>query len=306
MHPKILIVEDNSKDRQLLRYLLEEQFRSEAKFREADTIATAFKYLESGNIDFVVLDLNLPDSAGKETFTRLHDRFPDVPIIVMTHNKDRNLALEMIKLGAADYVLKDYTNADDIFRRIILSLEKHRRTVRVSPEKAASVHQLERAKANMMTAHQSGEHMAIQSTTVATTSALADIASKTFTEIQKLTNLDTQRNNREEQISKSLETLETEILKGTGTRPSMRSQVDVLEHRIGQVEKRLSDFQELNDRKEDHERLSAVHIQKEHMSNRTKILLGVLGLLGVIASAVASYEAARQNKDNPPAHSGGK
>ncbi len=319
---KILIVEDSPTDRELLRYLLEDKFREEAKFREADSLDTAIRYLSSGSIDCVVLDLQLPDSAGKETFLKLIARFPDIPIIVMTHNKDRNLALEMIKAGAADYVLKNYTDPEDIFRRIVFAVEKHRRTVRMSPERAAAVHKLERAQANMLTAHQSGEHVAIQNTTVATTNAVADISRKMFSELQNLTSQITQSNVKNEQIGKTVEALETEILKGSGGRPSMRSQVDILDHRIGEIERRFSDFRELTEKKieqtdtkaeqrigairtdlktsEDQNRLSAVQIQQTHMTNRTKVLIAILSLLGAVVAAVLSYEASKKSSSPAP------
>lgn len=307
---RILIVEDSPTDRELLRYLLEDQFQSEAKFREANNLATAFRYLEQKNIDCILLDLQLPDSAGKETFSKINDRFPDIPTVVMTHNKDRTLAIDMIKMGAADYVLKDFTNPEDIFRRIVFAVEKHHRTVRMAPEKVQAVHELERAKANMMTAHKSGEHVAIQSTTVEATAAVAEISRKMFTELQSISNELAKKNVRDEHIGKVVEALETEILKGNGTRPSMRSQVDLLSHRMEQSEKRFSDFRELTDKNirevrselkstDDSNRLSAVQIQQSHMSNRTKILLGILALVGALATAIASYEAARQNGKAP-------
>jgi len=318
---KILLVEDSPTDRELLRYLLDDLFRSEAKFREADNLETAFRYLESGGIDCVVLDLQLPDSAGRETFVKLNERFPDVPIIVMTHNKDRTLALDMIKAGAADYILKDYTNSEDIFRRIVFAVEKHRRTVRVMPEKANAVHTLERAKANMLSAHQSGEHQAIQSTTVATTSAVADLSKRMFTELQTLSNQLAEKRARDERVEKVLDSLETEILKGSGGRPSMRSSVDLLEHRMTTSERRFSDFKELTEKKleatdektekkigeirsnikttEDTQRLSAVHIQQATMSNRTKVIIGLISFLGVIATTVGSCEVAKLTKDKP-------
>lgn len=306
MVTRILIVEDSPTDRELLRYLLEDQFQSEAKFREASNLATAFRYLEQGNIDCVVLDLQLPDSAGRETFQKINERFPDVPTIVMTHNKNRELAIDMIKMGAADYVLKDYTNPEDIFRRIIFAVEKHHRTVRMPTEKVKAVHQLERAQANMMTAHKSGEHMAIQNTTVETTAAVADISRKMFTELQSISNELAKNSVRDEQMGKVVEALETEILKGSGPRPSMRSQMDLLNHRVEQSEKRFSDFRELTEQnlrevrsdlkdKEDNQRLSVVQSQQFHMTHRTKVLLGVLTLVGVVITAVATYAASHNN-----------
>lgn len=291
---KILIVEDSPTDRDLLKYLLEDQFQNEAKFREASNLETALKYLIAGNIDCVILDLQLPDSVGRETFDKIYDRHPDVPIIVMTHNKDRDIAVEMIKAGAADYILKNYTNPEDIFNRIIFAVEKHRRTVRVSPEKASVVHHLERSRADMMSAHKSGEHAAIQSTTVATTSAVADLSRKMFTEIQVLSSQLAQKKERDDHIVKIVENLETEILKGGSGRPSMRSQMDLLDHRVSQTEKRLSDFRELADS----DRMSIVQIQQTRMTTRAKIVVGILTLLGVIATAVATYEAAKHAKED--------
>lgn len=233
---RILIVEDNPTDRELLRYLLESRFQSEAKFREANSLGTAFRYLDGRNIDCVILDLQLPDSAGRETFEKLYERYPDVPVIVMTHNKDRGLALDMIKAGAADYILKDYTNEEDIFRRILFAIEKHQRTIRVPYDQAASVHALERAKANMLTAHQSGEHVAIQETTVATTSAVAEISRHLFTELQRLSAQLTEKDQRDERNTKIIESLQAELL-GTSAQLSMRSRMDSLDLRIREIER---------------------------------------------------------------------
>ena len=233
---RILIVEDNPTDRDLLKYLLESRFQNEAKFREANNLETAFRYLDGRNIDCVILDLQLPDSTGKETFQRLSDRYPDVPVIVMTHNKDRGLALDMIKAGAADYILKDYTNEEDIFRRIIFAVEKHHRTIRVSTEKASSLHALERAKANMLSAHESGEHVAIQASTIATTSAVADLSRHLFTELQKLSGQLEAKNTRDETMSKTIESLQTELL-GSGSQLSVKSRIESLDHRVGIIEK---------------------------------------------------------------------
>ena len=147
---RILIVEDSPTDRQLLRFLLEDQFKEEAKFREAANLDTAFRYLRMGNIDCVILDLQLPDSAGRETFERIHAQYPHLPMIVMTNNKDRELALEMIQAGAADYILKSYTDPEELFRRIVFAVEKHRRTVRVPPESASTVHRLDQAQLNLL------------------------------------------------------------------------------------------------------------------------------------------------------------
>jgi len=292
---RILIVEDNPTERELLRYLLEGRFQHEAKFREASSLSMAFTYLEQRNIDCVVLDLSLPDSAGKETFEKINARYPDVPVIVMTHNKNRELALEMIKMGAADYILKDFTNEEDIFRRIVFAVEKHRHTIRMTPEKVETVKNLDRAQANMLTAHQSGEHRAIQTTTTEATTAVVEISRKMFTELQSISNEMAKNRFRDDLMAKTLETLETEVLKGTGTKQSMKTQLELLSHRLEQNEKRLAEFKSTS--KED-EKLKQ-DIQHARLSDKTKVLLGILALVGAITTSAATYIAATQHSDPP-------
>lgn len=126
---RILIVEDNRVDRELLLELLQDKFMTEAKFRTADNLQLACEYLgrtRDGEpfFDVVILDLGLPDSTGRDTFRELHGKFPNVPIVVMSHNKDPELALDLIREGASDYVLKDYTNETAIFRRVLFAVER--------------------------------------------------------------------------------------------------------------------------------------------------------------------------------------
>ena len=132
---KILIVEDDSVQREVLRSLLEARFQQQAKLREADNLKTAFMYLDRADVDCVVLDLQLPDSDGRETFFALHEAHPEIPIVVMTNNLDRDLALAMIKGGAADYLIKNFTNDEEIYRRILFAIERQRRGERVPYEK---------------------------------------------------------------------------------------------------------------------------------------------------------------------------
>ncbi len=100
---RILIVEDSPTDRQLLQYLLQDRFEGDAKFRVADSLAVCLDTLQrEPAFDCIILDLTLPDSSGGDTFNSVFKRHPSVPIIVMTHNKDLELAKVMMATGAAD------------------------------------------------------------------------------------------------------------------------------------------------------------------------------------------------------------
>lgn len=54
----------------------------------------------------ILLDLNLPDSNGVETFDRLHSVAKDIPIALLSYRADEPLAIRMIKAGAQDYLVK--------------------------------------------------------------------------------------------------------------------------------------------------------------------------------------------------------
>jgi DNA-binding NtrC family response regulator len=126
----ILIVEDNSSDRELLVYALAEHFKTEARFREASTLKQAQDYLERGGVACILLDLQLPDSAGLDTFLRIYTAYPQIPIVIVTHNANLELAKQLVKTGAEDVILKDFTNTTAIFRRVLLAQERTARNRR--------------------------------------------------------------------------------------------------------------------------------------------------------------------------------
>lgn len=130
---RILIVEDNHTDRELLLELLQDHFMQQAKFRVAHDLQTACEYLDrtldnEPFFDVVILDLGLPDSAGRDTFRTIHTRYPTTPIVVMSHNKDPDLAIDLINEGAEDYILKNYTNTIEIFRRVLFAVARAKRS----------------------------------------------------------------------------------------------------------------------------------------------------------------------------------
>jgi len=298
---RILMVEDSPRDRELLRYLLEERFSSDnSEILEAADLETAIQRMSEVVIDVVILDLSLPDSTGKETFQTVYARFPDVPFIVMTHNSDRELALTMIKEGASDYILKNYTDAEEIFRRIMFAVEKHRISIRVPAEAAASVHKVERTRAAMLTAHESGQHQSVPARAVETTSAVAELSRNMFTQMQEFSTTVARMATRQELMQKTVNGLDKELIRGHSGRPSVKSMVDTTATTVAGLEKRVGSLEEDRPSVADWQEITQAHAANEtqikttKMNNRAKIFLGVLTLVGVLAGAYATYYAATQ------------
>jgi len=293
---RILLVEDSPSDREILKYLLEEQFKKEVVLHEAPSLSKAVEILDKEGIDCVVLDLQLPDSAGKETFQKLYARYSHIPFIVMTNNKDRLLAVEMIQLGAADFVLKNYTDEEDIFRRIVFAIEKHKRSVRVDPTEADSFRRVSSANFRLVQAQEDdASPSTIRNIQVETTAAVADLSRKTFAALQEI-NISFAKNNMQwSEVAKTVAILDKELLRGHSNRPSMRSQMDLMDHRIQVLEG------EVNGLQEDVTETNITAIKENNQTARTKLsmwtklLIALLTLLGVLATAAATYFAAAAN-----------
>lgn len=302
---RILIVEDNHQTRQLLLYLLQERFMEEAKFREASDLRTAFHYLRMWKdadrksrmagqpVDpiCIILDLSLPDSVGRETFLKLFRAFPDIPIVVMTNTNDRSLAEEMVDVGAQDYILKNFTDEEEVFRRISFAVRRHRRSVSLPPPDADSIHRLDSAKAELLNAHESGEHKLLEAKSTELLSGMTELVKKTFVSVQEVSIRQEKLALAQDHMGKEIQTLTDEVT-GSGGRRSMRSEIEISNVEIKGIK---SDFEELKERvgkieedKKDEiksKEAASVHLKTSHMNNRTKIVLAVLSLLGMLITA---------------------
>jgi signal transduction histidine kinase len=125
---KILLIEDSRVATQLAKQMLTEaespQFVTELKC--ADRLSTGLKYLDEEEIDIVLLDLTLPDSHDLETFTTVHGKAQEVPIVVMSGIEDEKLAIEAVQRGAQDYLVKGQIDSNLLKRSILYAIERHR------------------------------------------------------------------------------------------------------------------------------------------------------------------------------------
>jgi signal transduction histidine kinase len=102
--PQILIVDDDEG----LLILMTEALRSDGyAVVTASSGRAALAWLEKHRSDLILLDLKLPDVSGFELVENLRRRAPPVPFVVVTGQGDEKVAVEMMKQGALDYVMKD-------------------------------------------------------------------------------------------------------------------------------------------------------------------------------------------------------
>ncbi|MEI8233633.1 MAG: response regulator [Verrucomicrobiota bacterium] len=139
---RVFLVEENVADERLVAEMLQDfgggQFILCGVFRRLDEAIETLKNL--GNADVVLLDLSLPDSQGLETFLRLTQAVPDQPVIVLSGQDDEAFAIETVRQGAQDYLVKTGLAGRLLVRSIHCAMERKRaelslRTAREEMEK---------------------------------------------------------------------------------------------------------------------------------------------------------------------------
>src|SRR3990167_7132807 len=122
----IFIVEDNPDEVFLIRQILSRAPETRFEVTVAATLEEALPQLRAHQPDLLILDLNLPDSGGIETFQRVFSVYPTLPIIIATALPDKGVALEAIYAGAQDFLVKGQYQENTLLRSMDYALERSR------------------------------------------------------------------------------------------------------------------------------------------------------------------------------------
>lgn len=114
----VLVVEDNPGDARLVELYLHEDPARPFKVVKAARLSEGLAALQAQPIDVVLLDLSLPDSFGMDSLARLRTASPTVPVVVLTGTSDEALALEALRQGAQDYLVKGQGDGELVRRAI--------------------------------------------------------------------------------------------------------------------------------------------------------------------------------------------
>jgi two-component system cell cycle response regulator len=127
----LLVVEDSyAKNGLSLRPVLNKPAFTRFKLRQADHLDEALLLLVQEEFDLILLDLFLPDSQGLDTFLQIYEHTPEIPIVAATDGDDRALAIEVIREGAQDCLVKGDMDGDRLERALLYAVERNRyRTV---------------------------------------------------------------------------------------------------------------------------------------------------------------------------------
>jgi CheY-like chemotaxis protein len=124
----VLLVEDDPLFADLVVSILQEA-SADFEVEFVPRLSSALARLARERIDLVLADLELPDSSGSATVRFLRAADPAVPIVVLSGIDDVDVALEAVREGADEYVVKGRFSVESLVWLVRLVIERHRQFI---------------------------------------------------------------------------------------------------------------------------------------------------------------------------------
>ena len=99
----ILIIDDEAVLRQTLARILQQ---AGCEVTTAENAEQGISFLQTTSFDLVFMDLRMPGIAGMDALKLIHTDYPELPVVLFTAQPDLNSAVEALRNGATDYLLK--------------------------------------------------------------------------------------------------------------------------------------------------------------------------------------------------------
>jgi DNA-binding response OmpR family regulator len=124
----ILIIDDELTLRKTLARILQQ---AGFEVTTAESAEQGISFLETTGFDLIYMDIRMPGLAGLEALKLIHARYPTLPVVLFTAQPDLNSAVEALRRGATDYLLKPLKPETFIERtKAILAIQQRERRKR--------------------------------------------------------------------------------------------------------------------------------------------------------------------------------
>jgi len=120
----ILLIEDNPGDIRLVKEMLNDITSFKYQLISAETLKEGIEQIKRNDFILILLDLNLPDSSGKQTFDTVVDYAGNTPVVLVSGLQYVELSLALIKEGAQDYIIKPDLNSTLLEKTIQFAIER--------------------------------------------------------------------------------------------------------------------------------------------------------------------------------------
>jgi DNA-binding NarL/FixJ family response regulator len=126
---RLTLVEDDPLFSQMIHFQLSSLSNDFQHIQKVTTITEFEESLSYFHPDVVLLDLNLPDSSGLETYMTVKHKCPNSAIVILSGSDDEELSAKIVQNGAQDYILKSDVNGRLLNKSVQYSLERMRQNV---------------------------------------------------------------------------------------------------------------------------------------------------------------------------------
>ncbi len=122
----ILLIEDNPVEAELIQELFSQVQVNQFSLTHVQRLSQGIKKLMELTFDIILLDLSLPDSQGLNTVIQVKSQAPTTPIVVLTSLNDQKMAIQVVREGAQDYLIKGQFVGENLVRAIRYAIERER------------------------------------------------------------------------------------------------------------------------------------------------------------------------------------
>jgi DNA-binding NarL/FixJ family response regulator len=116
----ILLVDDEESIRVSLKGILKKKYYA----KTAESGSMALEMLQNDHYDLILTDIMMDDMTGIELLKKIKEIFPEIPVLLMTGYSSLSTAIEAMRLGASDYLIKPYSK-EEIFLSIARCLKNN-------------------------------------------------------------------------------------------------------------------------------------------------------------------------------------
>ena len=121
---RILLVEDDSDQAAFTMAMLQTAWAAGVRLDHTTSVRGAIDRLSDRSYDVALLDLGLPDAQELEALNSLVGAAPHLPLVILTGTENDTLALQAVKNGAQDYLVKGQTTPEVVVRAIRYAIER--------------------------------------------------------------------------------------------------------------------------------------------------------------------------------------
>ena len=121
----LLLVEDNLAQATMIERMLE-LGEIELEVAHVSTLAAAKDFLGKSKVACVLLDLTLPDATRLDGLMEIKNVAPEVPVVVVTVDKDVSRGIKAVQIGAQDYLIKGEMDSSQLCRSVRYAIERTR------------------------------------------------------------------------------------------------------------------------------------------------------------------------------------